>query len=265
MTEGTDDTEGQEIAPAEDLAEIQADDQAMDLGGDGAQYLRVLEAVLFAADGPVPERSLVARLPAGVDVPALLERLRGDYEGRGVVLVQAGGAWAFRTAPDMEAYLTRERTVARKMSRAALETLAIIAYHQPITRAEIEEIRGVGLSKGTLDVLFEEGGIRPRGRRRTPGRPVTWGTTDGFLAHFGLESLRDLPGVEDLKAAGLLDKRAAIDVYRVTGTLGDPEAEDEDLEEDAIDSPLSEVLDAVDDDLPEPLDPDGDEPSETPV
>ena len=181
------------------------------MSGVDLQYLRLLEAILFAAAQPVPERVLGERLPEDADVGAVLEHLRAQYAGRGVNLVKAGQAWALRTAPDLALLLARETEVARRLSRAAVEILAIIAYHQPVTRVEIEEIRGVGLSRGTLDMLFEQGWVRPKGRRRSPGRPVTWGTTDGFLDHFGLESLGDLPGVDELKAAGLLDARPAID------------------------------------------------------
>lgn len=183
----------------------------------------MMEAVLFAAREPLSEKALAARLPDGVELAPVLESLREEYAPKGVNLVQAGKSWAFRTAPDMVAVLSKEIEVSRKMSRAAVETLAIIAYHQPITRAEIEEVRGVSLSKGTLDVLFEEGWIRPKGKRRTPGRPTTWGTTDAFLDHFGLESLKDLPGIDELKAAGLLDTRPAIEAYSVHGALGGDE------------------------------------------
>ena len=176
------------------------------------QHLRLLEAVLFAATEPLDEAAIAVRLPDGADVGALLTELARLYENRGVNLVRAGGRWAFRTAPDLAAQLRAHASVPRKLSRAAVETLAIIAYHQPVTRAEIEEIRGVGLSRGTLDILFEAGWVAPRGRRRTPGRPVTWGTTGGFLGAFGLDSLADLPGLEELKAAGLWDKRPAIQI-----------------------------------------------------
>lgn len=190
-----------------------------------AGHLRMLEALLFASAEPMTERAIAERLPDGADISALLEALRAHYAERGVTLTRAGSSWAFRTAPDVAAALTRQTQVARKLSRAAVETLAIVAYHQPVTRAEIEEIRGVGLSKGTLDLLFEQGWIRPKGRRRSPGRPVTWGTTDAFLDHFGIESLGDLPGVDELKAAGLLDARPAIQAYRV-GDVPTPEAGD---------------------------------------
>ena len=196
---------------------------------------------------------MAERLPDGADIPGLLETLQEHYKGRGVHLVKVNKAWAFRTAPDLGPQLIVEREVTRKLSRAAVETLAIIAYHQPITRAEIEEIRGVGLSKGTMDVLFEAGWIRPRGRRRSPGKPVTWGTSDKFLDQFGLENLDDLPGMEDLKAAGLLDKRPAIQTLGARGSLGPATSAhgvpDEDSDEEA--------------DLPEPLDPDDGEISVT--
>lgn len=181
------------------------------------QSLRLLEAILFASSEPVTEKSLARRLPEGVEAGPLLERLKGDYRQRGVNLVHVGGSWAFRSAPDLTSMLNREIEVARKLGRATVETLAIIAYHQPITRGEIEEIRGVSLSKGTFDALFDHGWIQPRGRRKTPGRPTTWGTTDGFLDHFGLQSIKDLPGVDELKSAGLLDKRPAIDAYAISG------------------------------------------------
>ncbi|MSO54964.1 MAG: SMC-Scp complex subunit ScpB [Rhodospirillales bacterium] len=170
-----------------------------------AVSLRLLEAILFASPEPITERALAKDLPDGVDLSALIETLRGDYAVRGVNLVQVGDGWAFRTAADLSSMLASRRQVVRKMSRAAVETLAILAYHQPATRAEIEAIRGVGLSQGTLDILFEAGWIKPRGRRRTPGRPVMWGTTDAFLDHFGIATLDDLPGLDELKASGLLD------------------------------------------------------------
>ncbi|MDP6707661.1 MAG: SMC-Scp complex subunit ScpB [Alphaproteobacteria bacterium] len=170
-----------------------------------AEHLRMVEALFFAAEEALDEASLAARLPDDADVPALIEELAARYQDRGVNLVQLGSKWQFRTAPDLRYLLEQHRQEPRRLSRAGLETLAIIAYHQPITRAEIEEVRGVGLSKGTLDILMEIGWVRPRGRKRVPGRPVTYGTTDGFLQHFGLEDLKSLPGLEELKAAGLLD------------------------------------------------------------
>lgn len=169
------------------------------------QARRLVEAILFASAEPVSEERLQAELPRGVDLDAVLGRLRADYRGRGVELVAVADAWMFRTAPDLALRLRREVVEPRKLGRAALETLAIIAYHQPVTRAEIEQIRGVAMSKGTLDILLETGWVRMRGRRRTPGRPVTWGTTEAFLSHFGLPTVRDLPGLDELKAAGLLE------------------------------------------------------------
>jgi segregation and condensation protein B len=170
-------------------------------------HVRMAEALLFAAAEPVPETALAERLPAGADVPAILAALAAHYAPRGVNLVQAGGRWSFRTAADLAPLLRREAVETRKLSRAALETLAIIAYHQPVTRAEIEAVRGVAVAKGTLEVLLETGWVRLRGRRKTPGRPVTFGTTPAFLDHFSLEAISDLPGLDDLKAAGLLDGR----------------------------------------------------------
>ena len=171
--------------------------------------LRLLEAVLFAATEPQSEEALTERLPDGADLAALLDELGRHYQGRGIVLSRVAGKWAFRTASDLAPHLRIEKKIARKPSRAAIETLAIISYHQPVTRSEVEEIRGVAVSKGSFDVLLEAGWIRPMGRRRTPGRPVTWGTTEAFLDEFGLNSLADLPGVDELKASGLLDTRPA--------------------------------------------------------
>lgn len=169
------------------------------------EKLRRLEAMLFAASEPLDAKSLARCLDAGDDVNALLVALQTEYQDRGVTLTRVAGRWQFRTADDMSYLLERQQKEERKLSKAALETLAIVAYHQPVTRAEIEEIRGVSTSPGTLDVLMEAGWIRPRGRRRAPGRPLTYGTTEDFLVHFGLDSIKDLPGLADLKAAGLLD------------------------------------------------------------
>jgi segregation and condensation protein B len=174
-----------------------------------AEHLRMAEAILFASAEPVALADLAQRLPASCDVPALLADLQQAYAARGVNLVQVAGRWAFRTAPDLAFLMNREAVEQKKLSRAAMETLAIIAYHQPVTRADIEEIRGVSTSSGTLDVLIETGWVRLRGRRKTPGRPVTYGTTPAFLEHFGLEAIADLPGLDELKAAGLLN--AAMD------------------------------------------------------
>ncbi|MEX2644331.1 MAG: SMC-Scp complex subunit ScpB [Acetobacterales bacterium] len=194
---------------------------------DRAQMLRLVEASLFASATPVKEGDLAVMLPEGTNVTELVVELGELYRGRGVNLVQVAGGWAFRTAEDLAPLLRGYRKVTRKPSRAALETLAVIAYHQPVTRAEIEEIRGVALGKGTLDTLFECGWIKPRGRRRSPGRPVTWGTSDGFLDHFGLERLDDLPGLEELKAAGLLDKGVSLAAYRDRVNAEDSLSEEE--------------------------------------
>lgn len=197
--------------------------------------LRHLEALLFAAVEPIDVETLRDRMGEGVDVGVLIARLARDYAGRGVNLVSVAGRWRFQTAPDLEHHLVDIKEAPRKLSRAALETLAIIAYHQPVTRAEIEDIRGVAVSKGTIDVLMELGWARIRGRRRTPGRPVTFGTTENFLAHFNLEQITDLPGREDLKAAGLLDARLPKDFEMPTPMLSMDvdEAPIEDDEEDA--------------------------------
>ncbi len=172
---------------------------------DRAQRMRLVEALLFAAGEPLSEAALAARFGGAADIAGLLRELAEFYEGRGVNLVRLAGGWIFRTAPDLASQLRVERPVARKLSRAAVETLAVIAYHQPVTRAEIEEIRGVALGKGTLDTLMQAGWVRPKGRRMTPGRPLLWVTTKGFLTHFGLDALGDLPAVDELRAAGLLD------------------------------------------------------------
>jgi segregation and condensation protein B len=171
------------------------------------EELRLLEALLFASAEPLDETVLAARLPTDTDVGDALNRLQAEYAPRGVNLVRVAGKWSFRTASDLSWLLTKDSVVTRKLSRAAIETLAIVAYHQPVTRVEIEEVRGVVASKGTLDVLLETGWVRPRGRRKTPGRPVTYGTTEAFLSHFGLERLDDLPGLDELKGSGLLDGR----------------------------------------------------------
>jgi segregation and condensation protein B len=174
---------------------------------DDSEPLRMLEALLFAAPEPLDEKSLASRLPEGADVRALLTELSEQYSSRGVHLVRVAGKWAFRTATDLGHLMTREAAEPKRLSRAAIETLAIVAYHQPVTRAEIEAIRGVTISKGTLDVLIETGWARLRGRRKAPGRPVTYGTTEAFLEHFGLNAIADLPGLDELKGAGFLEGR----------------------------------------------------------
>jgi segregation and condensation protein B len=189
------------------LKVVMPDEEPDNAAQQRAEELRLLEAMLFASAEPLDEKSLGARLPQGIDVHAALLCLQEEYAARGVNLVRVGGKWSFRTASDLSWLLSKETVEARKLSRAAIETLAIIAYHQPVTRAEIEEIRGVTTSKGSVDVLLETGWIRPRGRRKAPGRPVTYGTSDAFLSHFGLDAVGDLPGLEELKGSGLLDGR----------------------------------------------------------
>jgi segregation and condensation protein B len=191
-----------------------------------AEELRILEALLFAAEGPLDEKLLAKRLPAGVDAHALLVQLQKEYEPRGVNVVRVAGKWSLRTASDLAWLLTHESVVTRKLSRAAIETLSIVAYHQPVTRAEIEEIRGVTTSKGTLDVLLETGWIRLRGRRKAPGRPVTYGTTEAFLSHFGLEAVTDLPGIDELRGAGLVE-RAVPAEFAVPVPSDDPALRDD--------------------------------------
>jgi segregation and condensation protein B len=166
---------------------------------------RAIEATLFAAEEPLGVQEIGSYVGADADVKSILLALQGQYAGRGINLVERGGKWHFQTAADMAHMLRREREETRKLSRAGIETLAIIAYHEPVSRAEIEAIRGVQISKGTLDVLMEAGWVRPAGRREVPGRPLIYATTPAFLAHFGLKTRKDLPGIEDLKAAGLLD------------------------------------------------------------
>ena len=199
-----------------------------------SEHLRMVEALLFAAEEPLAAEDIAARLPEDADVAVELETLQKFYSGRGVNLVTVAGRYQFRTAPDLAFLLRREQEETRRLSRAAVETLAIIAYHQPVTRAEVEELRGVGLSKGTLDLLMEAGWVRPTGRRQTPGRPVTYGTTDGFLVHFGLESIEALPGVGELKAAGLLEP-VDVALSRLEA------AEDDEDEADEDDAPTGQI------------------------
>lgn len=204
------------------------------------EAMRIAEAMLFAAAEPLDEAEIARRMPEGIEVGDVLTRLKADYAPRGVNLLRVGKKWLFRTAADLGWLLARDETQPKKLSRAALETLAIIAYHQPVTRAEIEEIRGVTISKGTMDVLLETGWVRLRGRRRTPGRPVTYGTTEAFLLQFGLESISDLPGLEELKGAGLFDGRLPSS-FSVPMPSDDPSlTEDEDpLDAEATDDFVS--------------------------
>ena len=205
-----------------------------------SEHLRMVEALLFAAEEPLAAEDIAARLPEDADVAVELETLQKFYSGRGVNLVTVAGRYQFRTAPDLAFLLRRELEETRRLSRAAVETLAIIAYHQPVTRAEVEELRGVGLSKGTLDLLMEAGWVRPTGRRQTPGRPVTYGTTDGFLVHFGLESIEALPGVGELKAAGLLEP---VDV--ALSRLEAAEDDDDEAAEDDAPTGQIDIEDAI--------------------
>lgn len=193
-----------DIPEDQDAPAVTAPAQMLD-EADLLHFSRMVEALIFAAAEPLDEASLALRLPPGTPVRLLIDRVAETYRGRGVNLIEVAGRWTFRTAPDLAFLLRRDTEETRRLSRAAIETLAIVAYHQPVTRAEIEQVRGVAMSKGTLDILLETGWVRLRGRRRTPGRPVTWGTTDAFLAHFGLENIRNLPGLDELKAAGLLE------------------------------------------------------------
>ncbi len=195
------------------------------------QHLRMAEALLFAAAEPLDIATLKARLPEDADIEAVLAALTEHYQARGVTLRALADGFAFATAPDLAHLLEQYRETPRRLSRAATETLAIIAYHQPVTRAEIEEIRGVALGRGTLDLLLETGWVRMRGRRRTPGRPITYGTTDAFLVQFGLEGLSDLPGIAELKAAGLLDSRIPSESLLGPAPGESPEAEEDPLEE----------------------------------
>jgi segregation and condensation protein B len=193
-----------------------------------ALALRIAEALIFASADPVKLADIAAQCPAGVDMAMVMDDLARRYDGRGIELAQVAGGYAFRTAPDLGHLLQREAAEQRKLTRAGMETLAIIAYHQPVTRTEIEEIRGVATSKGTLDLLLETGWIRMRGRRRTPGRPITYGTTPGFLDHFGLDRIDDLPGLEELKGTGFIEGRLPADITVPNPDDADTLRDDED-------------------------------------
>jgi len=212
------------IAPPAEAVAAEAEDVAGEVGVN-IEHLRMTEALLFAASEPLAEEALKAALPEGADVAACIAELQKAYESRGVTLVCVAEKWQFRTAPDLAFLLRKEKPEQKRLSRAAIETLAIIAYHQPVTRAEIEDIRGVMLSKGTLDTLMEVGWIKIRGRKRTPGRPVTYGTTEAFLVQFGLENISHLPGMEELKAAGFLEAipPSGLDIPAPTDQLGPDE------------------------------------------
>ncbi len=215
-------------------------------------HLRMAEALLFAAVEPLDEGSIAGQLPDDVDVAATMAALTEAYAERGVNLVHIGGKWSFRTASDLKHLLERHVTLPRRLSRAAVETLAIIAYHQPVTRAEIEDIRGVGMSRGTLDTLMETGWVRPKGRRRVPGRPITYGTSGDFLEHFGLEDVGDLPGLDELKATGLLRPEPPASLFaeahaeaaaaaKAEAGEDDDDGEDEALDEDGFEDESSVV------------------------
>ena len=203
-----------------------------------ATHAATVEALIFASDKPVRERELLVHLPDDIAVGEVLALVAKRYDtSSGVELCQVGDSWAFRTRPEIAERLSQHKQIERPLSRAALEVLAIIAYHQPVTRAEIEEIRGISLSKGTMDILLELGWIKPRGRRRTPGRPLTWGTSPAFLDHFGLAEITDLPSMDDLKAAGLLRKGQILGAMMDHGTDdldADTDESDEDLLEDSL-------------------------------
>jgi segregation and condensation protein B len=217
-----------ELMAREKLARVGEKSEERSKAAARPEHLRLLEALLFAAAEPLDEKTLASRLPEDVDLHTSLHALQAEYAPRGVNLVRIANKWTFRTAADLSWLLTKEAVVPKKLSRAAIETLAVIAYHQPVTRAEVEEIRGVVMSKGTFDVLMETGWIRPRGRRKAPGRPITYGTTEEFMSQFGLEALSDLPGLEELKGSGLLDNRLPPG-FAVPMPSDDPELrEDED-------------------------------------
>ncbi|MEJ1969599.1 MAG: SMC-Scp complex subunit ScpB [Rhizomicrobium sp.] len=208
-----------------DVEQGEGEAPAVEAVGVNPEHLRMAEALLFAAGEPLDAKALSTSLPEGADVAGLLEELQRIYQARGVNLCCVAGKWQFRTAADLAFLLRKEQPEQRRLSRAAIETLAIIAYHQPVTRAEIEDIRGVMLSKGTLDVLMEIGWVKIRGRKKTPGRPVTFGTTEAFLVQFGLENVNHLPGVDELKAAGFLEAipPAGFDVPSPNDMLGPDE------------------------------------------
>ncbi len=228
-----------EGAAADESPMVEVIDQAAE---ERREAVRIAEALLFAATEPLEEGEISRHLSAGLDVRSVLEELRDQYAGRGVNLARVAKRWYFRTAPDLGWLLSRDQQDKKKLSKAALETLAIIAYHQPVTRAEIEDIRGVAISRGTVDVLMETGWVRLRGRRKAPGRPVTYGTTETFLLHFGLENITDLPGLDELKSAGLFDGRLPKG-FGVPTPTDDPELRDDEdpLEGDLFDDlPLGE-------------------------
>lgn len=243
---------GPEASQPDDAEATHTDNVATLPSVDQTNKLRIVEALLFQATAPMAEAQLAEHLEAGADVAGILMELQAFYANRGINLVRVSGKWAFRTATDLSYLLERHSVTERRLSKAALETLAIVAYHQPVTRAEIEDIRGVSTSAGTLDILLETGWIRPRGRRRAPGRPVTYGTTERFLEHFNLDSIRDLPGLSELKGAGLLDSTLPTgfnmpEPKDVAALMPDElplDAEDEETEEQSeMDLPIRDTAD----------------------
>lgn len=238
-------------ADADDAEDNEMGSDALDALRERALHEaeRIAEALVFASSEPVAEKLISGKLPENTSVRVVMERLAERYASRGINLVRIGDAWAFRTAADLGFLIRRDETEVKKLSRAGLEVLSTIAYHQPVTRAEIEDVRGVATSKGTLDVLLETGWVRMRGRRRSPGRPVTYGTTMAFLDHFGLEDLRDLPGMDELKGAGLLSGRVPSNFQAPIPSSGDDFGDDEDpitqldLEELGLLTPMGEAED----------------------
>lgn len=265
--EGAEAEEVMDDAPADDVAVEPLPVVALD---DPAEQKRLIEALLFASPEPIALKAIQNRLPATADVGFILTELQEEYSKRGVNLVRLEDAWAFRTAADVGPYLALTKKEEKKLSRAGLETLAVIAYHQPVTRAEVENIRGVATNKGTLDVLLEAGWIKPGRRRETPGRPVTWITTNAFLDEFGISLLTDLPGLQELKASGLLDTRPAIenivgaDLF-ANGDSALPEGEEKDeatgefdqetdaVEEEVLEDVVLEATEEMDDDVSEEI------------
>ncbi|OFW98290.1 MAG: SMC-Scp complex subunit ScpB [Alphaproteobacteria bacterium RIFCSPHIGHO2_12_FULL_45_9] len=263
--EGAEAEEVMDDAPADDVAVEPLPVVALD---DPAEQKRLIEALLFASPEPIALKAIQSRLPATADVGFILTELQEEYSKRGVNLVRLEDAWAFRTAADVGPYLALTKKEEKKLSRAGLETLAVIAYHQPVTRAEVENIRGVATNKGTLDVLLEAGWIKPGRRRETPGRPVTWITTNAFLDEFGISLLTDLPGLQELKASGLLDTRPAIenivgaDLF-ANGDSALPEGEEKDeatgefdqetdaVEEEVLEDVVLEATEEMDDEISE--------------
>ncbi len=240
QVEETEEAEDVEMIDPAEAETLEVEEEAQELAPleDRAEQKRVIEALLFASPEPVSLRHIQNRLPQSADVGGILLELQSEYEARGVNLVRMEDVWAFRTATDVGPYLALTKKEEKKLSRAALETIAIIAYHQPVTRAEVENIRGVATNKGTLDVLLESGWIKPGKRRETPGRPVTWMTTNQFLDDFGVSNLNDLPGLQELKASGLLDTRPAIDT--IPGADLFTSANENTPDEDVKDAPLGE-------------------------